>query len=108
MTHKIVEKEKKLVEEMSKELQELKEQEELDKKQKELQKALGKQKFWMKHHTLQETVEGVKSGTKGYLMFVRKDVAPAMVKGMHMVMKEWKSRKAPSDKEIRESLKEGA
>jgi predicted peroxiredoxin len=38
-------------------------------------------------------------------MFVRKDVAPAMIKGMHIVMKEWKKKGKPlTDKEIKEYL----
>jgi phosphatidate phosphatase PAH1 len=112
MVHKIVEQERKKVEKMSTELKELQEQEALERKQRELEKTIGRQKFWIRHHTLKEGMEGVKkgvsgmkAGTKGYLMFVRKDVAPAMIKGMHIVMKEWKKKGKPlTDKEIKEYL----
>jgi hypothetical protein len=103
MVHKIAEEK---VKKLEQELAELKRQEELTKKQKELQKAIGTEKFWMRHHTLKETMEGVKAGTKGYLMFVRTDVAPALVKGMKVVAKEWKKGKPLSDEEIRAKLKE--
>jgi len=112
MVHKIVEQERKKVEKMSTELKELQEQEALERKQRELEKTIGRQKFWIRHHTLKEGMEGVKkgvsgmkAGTKGYLMFVRKDVAPVMLKGMHIVMKEWKKKGKPlTDKEIKEYL----
>jgi hypothetical protein len=103
MVHKIDEAK---VKKLEKEISELKQQEELLKKQKALQKELGKEKFWMKHHTLKETVEGVKAGTKGYLVFIRKDIAPAMVRGMKSAVKEWKKGKPLSDEEIRKKLKE--
>lgn len=103
MVHKIDEAK---VKKLEKEISELKEQEELLKKQKALQKELGKERFWMKHHTLKESMEGVKAGTKGYLVFLRKDVAPAMVKGMRIVAKEWKKGEPLSDEEIRRRLRE--
>lgn len=103
MVHKIVEEK---VTKLERELAELKRQDELIKRQEELQKAIGKEKFWMKHHTLHERIEGVKAGTKGYLMFVRKDVAPFMVRGMKSAVREWKKDKPLSDEEIRKKLAE--
>ena len=116
MVHKIVEQERMKVSKMEAELKELQEQEALEKKQRELEKVIGREKFWIRHHTLKESIAGVKTGvgkgvggvkagTKGYLMFVRNDVAPAVTQGLHMVMKQWKKKGKPmTDREIRESL----
>ena len=71
-----------------------------------MQKSIGTEKFWIKHHTLKENLGKLKSGTSGYLMFVKKDVAPAVMKGAKLAMKEWKKGKVLSDAEIRKALKE--
>lgn len=95
MSHKLKlsEKEQMDVTRMTHELEELQKQEKLEGEQRVLRGKISTEKFFIKHHTLKSGLGKMKEGTKGYLIFLKKDVAPFVKKQAKEFIAEYKKQK---------------